>query len=76
MRDKVEIIYATPLPGAFTKPVASAILGDMLEEKGIQVEPEFMIEQVDPDAKKIVSYDERRSNTICWSASRSIWALK
>jgi sulfide:quinone oxidoreductase len=59
MRDKVELIYATPLPGAFTKPIASKLLGDMLTEKGIRVEPEFLIERVDPDAKKIVSYDER-----------------
>jgi sulfide:quinone oxidoreductase len=59
MRDRVELIYATPLPGAFTKPMASKMLGEMLTQKGIQVEPEFMIERVDPDAKKIVSYDER-----------------
>jgi sulfide:quinone oxidoreductase len=59
MRDRVEIVYATPLPGAFTKPVASKLLGDLLVQKGIQVEPEFMIEHVDPEARKIVSYDER-----------------
>ncbi len=59
MRDRVELVYATPLPGAFTKPVASKMLGHLLEEKGIQVEPEFAIMEVQPDAKKIVSYDER-----------------
>ncbi len=59
MRDRVELIYATPLPGAFTKPVASKTLDHLLEEKGIQVEPEFTIMEVQPDAKKIVSYDER-----------------
>jgi sulfide:quinone oxidoreductase len=59
IRDKVELIYATPLPGAFTKPKASQMLGGLLERKGIKVEPEFMIERADPDAKKIVSYDER-----------------
>jgi sulfide:quinone oxidoreductase len=59
MRDRVELIYATPLPGAFTKPIASKLLGEMLEKKGIKVEPEFVIERADPDAKKIVSYDER-----------------
>lgn len=58
LRDRVELIYATPLPGAFTKPTASKLLGDMLVEKGIQVIPEFMIERVEPDQKKIVSYDE------------------
>lgn len=59
MRDRVELIYATPLPGAFTKPIASRQLGGMLEEKGIRVVPEFQIERVDPDARKIVSYDEQ-----------------
>jgi sulfide:quinone oxidoreductase len=59
IRDRVELIYATPLPGAFTKPIAARMLGDMLEQKNIQVEPEFMIERAEPDEKKIVSYDER-----------------
>ena len=59
IRDRVELIYATPLPGAFTKPTASKLLGDLLAQKGITVETEFMVEHVDPVAKKIISYDER-----------------
>jgi len=59
LREKVDITYATPLPGAFTKPIASRHLGDILVQKGIQVVPEFLIERVDPDAKKIVSFDEQ-----------------
>lgn len=59
IRDRVELIYATPLPGAFTKPIASKHLGEILERKDVKVEPEFLIEHVDPDAKRIVSYDER-----------------
>ena len=59
MRDRVELVFATPLPGAFTKPIASGLIGDILDRKNIKVEPEFMIERVEPDAKKIVSYDER-----------------
>ncbi|PJF47170.1 MAG: oxidoreductase [Candidatus Thermofonsia Clade 3 bacterium] len=59
MRDRVELIYATPLSGAFTKPIASKLLSGLLEEKGIQVVPDFMIERVEPDAKKIISYDEQ-----------------
>ncbi len=59
MRDRVELIYATPLPGAFTKPIASKLLGGMLEEKKIKVLPEFLVEHVDPDAKKLVAYDEQ-----------------
>ncbi|MGE5829441.1 MAG: NAD(P)/FAD-dependent oxidoreductase [Micromonosporaceae bacterium] len=59
IRDRVEIVYATPLPGAFTKPVASAELGAMLDERKITVEADFMVERVDPDTKTLVSYDER-----------------
>jgi sulfide:quinone oxidoreductase len=59
IRDKVELIYATPLPGAFTKPIASKHLGDILERKGVKVVPEFLVEHVDPDAKKLVSFDEQ-----------------
>ena len=59
MRDQVEIVYVTPLEGAFTKPVASKLLGHMLEDRKITLEPDFMIERVDPEARKIVSMDER-----------------
>jgi len=59
IRDKVNITYATPLPGAFTKPKASKMLGELLEEKNINVVPDFYLEKVDNENKKIVSYDER-----------------
>ncbi len=59
MRDKVDITYVTPLEGAFTKPVASKHLGGMLDDRGIALEPDFMIESVDGAAGKIVSFDER-----------------
>lgn len=59
IRDKVEIIYATPLPGAFTKPKASQVLGGLLDKRGIKVEPDFMIMEVDHENKVIRSYDER-----------------
>jgi sulfide:quinone oxidoreductase len=59
MRDKVELVLSTPLPGAFTKPRASAILGDMLEKKGILLEPDFNIMEVDNSKSLIRSYDER-----------------
>jgi len=59
MRDQVEIVYVTPLEGAFTKPVASQLLGHMLEDRKITIEPDFMIDQVDGNAQKIVSMDER-----------------
>jgi sulfide:quinone oxidoreductase len=59
MRDRVEIVYVTPLPGAFTKPVASAHLGSMLDERKIALESDFMVERIDDEAKALVSYDER-----------------
>ena len=58
MRDKVELTYVTPLDAAFTKPIAAEAFGNTLEEKGITVVPDFMIESVDPEGKKIVAFDE------------------
>jgi sulfide:quinone oxidoreductase len=59
IRDKVELVYVTPLDGAFTKPIAAKRFGDMLERKGVSLEAEFMLEHVDTEAKALVSYDER-----------------
>ncbi|WP_149202972.1 type III sulfide quinone reductase, selenoprotein subtype [Actinotalea subterranea] len=59
LRGAVEITYVTPLPGAFTKPISSAYLGGMLEQRGITVEPDFVVESVDAEAGTISSYDER-----------------
>ena len=63
MRDKVEITYATPLDGAFTKPVASAALASLLEEKGIHLVTEFNTGEVamndDGAGGKLIGYDGR-----------------
>ena len=59
MRDKVEIVYVTPLDAAFTKPIAAQHLGNLLHEKGIELEPDFYLEQVDTENNKLISYDER-----------------
>lgn len=59
MRDKVNISYVTLMSGAFTKPVASKMLGDLLKEKNIEVVPDFYLSHVDNDNKKIISYDDR-----------------
>lgn len=59
MRDKVNITYVTLMSGAFTKPVASKMLGDLMEEKNINVVPDFYLERVDNENKKIISYDEQ-----------------
>jgi len=59
LRERVELVYATPLSGAFTKPIASAQLGSMLDGRGITVESDFLVERIDGEAKKLISYDER-----------------
>lgn len=59
MRDKVQMTYVTPLPGAFTKPIAAEAFGNALDEKGIGVESDFMLMEIDNDKKALVSYDER-----------------
>jgi sulfide:quinone oxidoreductase len=59
IRDKVEIDFVTPLPGAFTKPRTSKLLGDLMEEKNIKVTPEFYIERIDNDRQMIISYDQK-----------------
>lgn len=58
IRDKVDIHFVTPLPGAFTKPKASEILGDILDKKNIHLTSDFNIARVDNENKKIVSWDE------------------
>ncbi len=61
-RDQVELVYATPLDGAFTKPACSNVLGYLLEEKGITLETEFNAGTVDGDARILRSYDDREVN--------------
>lgn len=59
IRDQVELIYATPLDGAFTKPTASKALGGMLEERNIELVTEFNTGEVDGAGGRLISYDER-----------------
>jgi sulfide:quinone oxidoreductase len=58
-RDSIELVYVTPLSGAFTKPVASKVLGTLLEERKIRTVTDFSAERVDAAARKIISYDGR-----------------
>ncbi len=60
IRDKVKIDFVTPLPGAFTKPIASSVLGDLLSKKNINLISEFNTGSVDNDSKELVSWDEKR----------------
>lgn len=59
IRDRTELVFVTPLDGAFTKPVASRELGHLLKEKGVVVETDFMVESIDQERKVLISYDER-----------------
>ncbi|NNF53994.1 MAG: NAD(P)/FAD-dependent oxidoreductase [Acidimicrobiales bacterium] len=59
VRDAVTITYVTPLDGAFTKPVASATLASLLEDKGINLVTEFNTAEIDNEGSKLVGYDER-----------------
>ncbi len=56
MRDKVDLTFVTPMDGAFTKPTATKELNHLLEEKNIKIVPNFNIEKVDNENKKIVDY--------------------
>jgi len=57
IRDKVDLTFVTPLPGAFTKPKATSVLGDFLKKKNINLVPDFNIERVDNENRQIISYD-------------------
>jgi len=56
MRHKVEIIFVTPMDGAFTKPKANEKLNYLLQDKNITIVPDFNIEHIDNENKKIVDY--------------------
>jgi sulfide:quinone oxidoreductase len=59
LRDRVDLVYVTPLSAAFTKPISAARLSSMLDERKVGVETDFMVERIDPQAKTLISYDGR-----------------
>ena len=59
IRDKVDISFVTPMSGAFTKPKATEALDYLLKQKNIKVIPDFNIERVDAENKKIIDYGEQ-----------------
>src|SRR5690242_9569732 len=59
IRDRVELVYATPLDGAFTKPIASGRLAGLLGEKDIELVTEFNAGEVDGAGGRLASYDGR-----------------
>ncbi|MEY3014921.1 MAG: hypothetical protein RIT45_3656, partial [Pseudomonadota bacterium] len=54
IREKSEIVFATPLPGAFTKPKASAVLGDMMGQRGIEVVADFNLDLL-PQVRDVIT---------------------
>lgn len=59
VRKNIELIYATPLDGAFTKPMATSMLNGILAEKNIIVEANYNIEKVNPERNSLIGYDGR-----------------
>jgi sulfide:quinone oxidoreductase len=55
LRDQVDIHFVTPLPGAFTKPKASAFFSKLIEEKNIKVTASYDLSEVDCTNNKIIS---------------------
>jgi sulfide:quinone oxidoreductase len=60
VRERTELVYATPLDAAFTKPVASEHLASLLVEKDIELVTEFNAGEVDGANGILASYDGRK----------------
>ena len=65
IRDKVNIKFVTPLSGAFTRPRASEILGNLLKEKNIEIIPDFSIAEVDNKKKVIRDFADKEVGFDC-----------
>ena len=59
IRKDVELVYATPLDGAFTKPTCSRQLSYLLERKQIRIETQFNTGSLDGEARVLRSWDDR-----------------
>lgn len=62
IRDKVEIELVTPLPGAFTKPVATKVFTKVAEDKNIKITGDFNIGEVNAEEGYIESFDGKKVN--------------
>ncbi|HHY27279.1 MAG TPA: NAD(P)/FAD-dependent oxidoreductase [Desulfitobacterium dehalogenans] len=62
IRDKVELLYVTPLDSAFTKPKCADVLGHLFPQKNIQLINNFSIPHVDAKNKKLISVDGKEVN--------------
>ncbi|HEX6461577.1 MAG TPA: FAD/NAD(P)-binding oxidoreductase [Thermoleophilaceae bacterium] len=59
VRGNVDLVCATPLDAAFTKPISAKHLGALMKAKDITLETEFATGEVDGEAGRLVSWDER-----------------
>ncbi len=59
VRNRTELVYVTPLDGAFTKPIASEHLAGLLAAKEIELVTEFNTGEVDGSGGKLRSFDGR-----------------
>jgi sulfide:quinone oxidoreductase len=59
IRRRTELVYVTPLDGAFTKPTASTMLSGLLDAKRVELVTEFNAGEVDAASGVLRSYDER-----------------
>jgi sulfide:quinone oxidoreductase len=59
IRSDVDLVYVTPLDGAFSKPTCNKVLSYLIEQKGIRVETEFNTGEVDAEERKLRSFDDR-----------------
>ncbi len=59
LRERVELVFTTPLDGCFTRPLASKKLSYMVARRRIRVEKEFVTSEVDPALRVLRSYDDR-----------------
>ena len=57
IRERIDITLVTPFSGAFTKPVANKVLSEIAANKGINIVPNFSLEGVDAEQKRIQSYE-------------------
>lgn len=57
MRDKVDLVYSTPLSHIFPEPKAAIYLANLFHKKGIHIEADFNINSVYGARQKIASWE-------------------
>ncbi len=55
LRDQIDITLVTPLPGAFTKPKASAFFSQLIAKKNINIVTDYDLIEVDGENQKLIS---------------------